>query len=207
MANKNRRCTQCKKYSERIKGILCPTGWFCSIQHARDYARATQNKQRQQQINKLKQSQVKANKAAKKAHREAKERLKTTGDYIKEAQAAVNKYIRMRDYGKSCISCSNISQQKRGGTMEAGHFRSRGSAGHLRFNLINIWLQCSRCNRYLSGNIVDYRIELVKRIGIDRVELLECDNKPKKFTIDYLKRVKKIFNKRARFYAKLRGIK
>ena len=84
--------------------------------------------------------------------------------------------------------------------MEAGHYRSRGSASHLRFNLFNIHLQCARCNRYLSGNVVEYRKELIKRIGLNRVEILENDNKPRKFDIEYLKRVKHIFTKRAKFY-------
>ena len=86
--------------------------------------------------------------------------------------------------------------------MDAGHYRSRGSAGHLRYNVFNIHAQCVKCNRFGSGNAVDYRIELIKRIGLDRVERIENDNQYRKFTIDYLKRVKQIFNKRARYYEK-----
>lgn len=134
-----------------------------------------------------------------------KEALKTTGDYIKEAQSSINKYVRLRDDGKPCISCGNNREHKiglSGHRYDAGHYRSRGSAGHLRFNLFNIHKQCVRCNRENSGNVVEYRINLIKRIGLDRVDKLEQDNKPKKFTIEYLKRVKAIFNKKFRLYKK-----
>jgi hypothetical protein len=95
-----------------------------------------------------------------------------------------------------------MPSDKLGGSFDAGHYRSRGSASHLRFNLLNIHKQCVKCNRFKSGNAVDYRIELIKRIGLENVEKLESDNKPRKFTIEYLKRLKKIFNKRARFHLK-----
>lgn len=142
-------------------------------------------------------------KAQKKKDTARKKELKPVGDYVKEAQAAVNKYIRLRDRDKPCVSCgSNPSDANlmTGSRFDAGHYRSRGSASHLRFNLLNIHKQCVKCNRFNSGNAVDYRIELINRIGQDNVDRLESDNKPRKFTVEYLERIKKIFNKRARFY-------
>lgn len=141
----------------------------------------------------------------KKSDKARKEALKSAGDYIKEAQASINKYIRLRDKNKPCVSCGNNREHKiglSGHRYDAGHYRSRGSAGHLRFNLFNIHKQCVKCNRENSGCVVEYRIELINRIGLDRVERLEQDNEPRKFTIEYLKRVKSIFNKRFRLYEK-----
>ena len=141
----------------------------------------------------------------KKIDKSRKENLKTAGDYIKEAQASINKYVRIRDKNKPCVSCGNNREHKiglSGHRYDAGHYRSRGSAGHLRFNLFNIHKQCVKCNRENSGNIVEYRIELIKRIGIDRVENLEQDNELRKFSIEYLKRIKSIFNKKYRLYEK-----
>lgn len=136
-----------------------------------------------------------------------KEALKTRADWIREAQRAFNSYIRARDYGKPCISCgSHMHMQRMGGTVDCGHYRSRGAAGHLRFNVYNAAAQCVKCNRHLSGNAVDYRISLISRIGQHRVERLEADNTQRRFDDDYLKRLKRIFNKRARLYRKLRGI-
>ena len=130
-----------------------------------------------------------------------KNALKTNGQWVKEAQASFNRYVRMRDKGKPCISCNrHVSDINtlRGHNIDCGHYRSRGSAGHLRFNLYNAHGQCVQCNRDLSGNVVDYRICLIRRIGQDRVDRLECDNSIRKFDIEYLKRIKRIFNKKAR---------
>ncbi len=198
MAVAKRECKQCKEYVRKF--IKIPAGVFCDKDCAYKFGSEQRDKKRKRQ-------QVKAEKAERKSHKEAKERIKTTGEFMKEAQAAVNKYIRARDFFKPCVSCGSSPSQKRGGTVDAGHYRSRGAASHLRFNCFNIAAQCVKCNRYKSGNAVDYRIELIRRIGIDRVERLESDNQPRKFTTDYLKRIKKVFNKRARLQLKRNEIK
>ncbi|BET95939.1 hypothetical protein TCT1_08600 [Xenorhabdus sp. TCT-1] len=134
-----------------------------------------------------------------------REKLKSKSDWTKEAQAAVNKYIFWRDYGQPCIACGRaLNYGVRGGAVDASHYRSRGSASHLSFNLFNIHAGCVQCNRDLSGNLIPYRINLIEKIGEERVTRLEHDNQPRKFDIDYLKRVKKIFTRRARYYEKRR---
>lgn len=140
--------------------------------------------------------------------KQRREALKTRAEWEKEAQAAFNRYIRMRDMYQECIShpgklISN-SNYITGSAVDASHYRSRGAASHLRFNVFNVHSACTRCNRQLSGNAVEYRIRLIERIGLERVERLEADNEPRKFDIDYLKRVKSIFTRRARHYEKLR---
>ena len=140
--------------------------------------------------------------------RQRREALKTRAEWEREAQAAFNKYIRMRDMYQECIShpgklISN-SNYITGSAVDASHYRSRGAASHLRFNVFNVHAACTRCNRQLSGNAVEYRIRLIERIGLERVERLEADNEPRKFDIEYLKRVKSIFTRRARHYENLR---
>ena len=85
--------------------------------------------------------------------------------------------------------------------MDAGHYRSVGAASHLRFNEDNCHAQSKHGNQYKSGNAVDYRINLINRIGLDRVEALECDNKPRKWTREELIEIK------ARYRAKARELK
>ncbi|MBD2803041.1 recombination protein NinG [Xenorhabdus sp. M] len=137
-----------------------------------------------------------------------REKLKSKSDWEKEAQAAFNKYIRARDHGKECVSCGcelvGSHNYLTGSAIDASHYRSRGSASQLRFNVFNVHSSCTQCNRQLSGNAVEYRIRLINRIGLDRVEALESNNKLRKFDIDYLKRVKQIFTRRARYYEKRR---
>ena len=198
------KCKHCGEYSE--KSIKLPVGRFCCFEHATEWANAKRKKDTDKLFAKKNREASQKEKYDRKRLRERKERLKSVNDYIKEAQVAVNSYIRARDSDKPCISCQVKTIHKLGGTMDAGHYRSRGSAGHLRFNLLNIHSQCVTCNRWQSGNAVDYRINLIKKISIELVEKLESDNAPRKFTKEYLIRIKKIFNKRARRYKKRRGM-
>ena len=137
--------------------------------------------------------------------RVTKERLKTRSEWIVEAQRAFNSYIRARDYGNGCISCGGRPERRYGGTMDAGHYRSTGSAPHMRYVPTNCYAQCVKCNRDLSGNSVEYRKSLGNRLGEDRVLALEHDQTLRKFTIDDLKRIKALYTRKAKHYKALRG--
>lgn len=137
--------------------------------------------------------------------RQRRERLKGKSEWNREAQAAVNKFIFWRDYGDPCIACGKpLNYGVRGGAVDASHYRSRGAAPWLRFNVFNNNAGCVHCNRDLSGNLIPYRINLIEKFGLHRVERIEHDNAVRKFDIEYLKRVKSIFTRRARHYEKLR---
>lgn len=112
-----------------------------------------------------------------------KEKLKSRADRLKDTQQAFNAWVRERDSNLPCISCGRHHQ----GKYDAGHYRTVGSNPALRFEPLNCHRQCSPCNTRLSGNIVNYRIELVKRIGAEAVEWLEGPHEPKKYTIEELK--------------------
>ncbi len=129
---------------------------------------------------------------------ETKLKLKRRTDWVREAQNAWNAYVRARDAGKPCCSCGAQPEQKFGGTMDCSHYRSRGSAPHLKFHLHNAAAACTRCNRYLGGNVAALRVGLIERFGLARIEAVEADNTPRKFDILYLQRIKKIFTKKAK---------
>ena len=120
-----------------------------------------------------------------------KEALKTRGDHIREAQQAFNEYIRTRDQaaGHFCIS-SGKPLDWSGNAVDAGHYRSVGSAPHLRFDERNCHAQSKQDNRFLSGNAVDYRIGLIARIGQEAVDALESDQSVRKYTVDEIKAIK-----------------
>ena len=121
-----------------------------------------------------------------------KEKLKSRADHLREAQAAVNEYVRLRDAHLPCISCDSIPNDNdliTGSRWDAGHYRSVGACPELRFEPLNIHRQCVRCNRNLSGNAVEYRIRLVKRIGAALVEWLEGPHEAKRYTIEDLKAI------------------
>ncbi|WP_312587417.1 recombination protein NinG [Comamonas terrigena] len=115
--------------------------------------------------------------------RRRKEALKTVPDLIKEAQIAFNAFIRERDRqaGHMCIS-SGRPLDWSGNAVDAGHYRSTGAASHLRFHEDNCHAQSKHDNQFLAGNAVDYRIRLVARIGLARVEALEADNQVRKWS-------------------------
>ena len=200
MANSKRLCAHCKERQPTETMFIRGTQAFCNKDHYIEYQVGNKDKLVK------KGRQIKRKEMA-----ERKKKLKPIGEYLNQAQSAVNTYIRARDHNKPCISCGCKRVSSFGGYRgscgwDAGHYRSRGAASHLRFNLMNIHKQCVKCNRDGSGNVVEYRMRLIDRIGLESVEAIESNNSTRKFTVEYLQRVKRIFNRRARHYKKLRNI-
>lgn len=131
--------------------------------------------------------------------KERREKLKTRREHMAEAQAAFNAYIRERDSGLPCISCDSSPSDHdliTGSRWDAGHYRSVGACPELRFEPLNVHRQCVKCNRNLSGNAVEYRIRLVKRIGADQVDWLEGPHKPQRLTIEDLQAIKALYRQK-----------
>lgn len=141
-----------------------------------------------------------------KADRVKRERLKTKGDWTREAQAAFNSFIRARDAGKPCICCGRTGAgEVHGGEWDAGHYRSRGAAPHLRFDERNVHAQLKQCNRYASGNVVGYRLGLIARIGQAALDELESDQEPRHYSIEQLRGIKAHYASLARALKKAAG--
>jgi hypothetical protein len=85
------------------------------------------------------------------------------------ARAAFQTWIRMRDQFKPCISCD-----KREAKWDGGHYMKAETYTGLIFNEDNCHKQCSYCNCQLDGNLIEYRKNLIKRIGQVRVDELEA---------------------------------
>lgn len=138
-------------------------------------------------------------KGERKADAEKRLKLKTWREWVSDAQIAFNAYIRARDAGRLCICCSMpLTAGSVGGGYDCGHYRSVGSAPHLRFDERNAHGQRKQCNRYGAGRAVDYRIGLIIRIGREAVESLEADQTPKKYTIEELRQIKSKYSAMAR---------
>lgn len=143
------------------------------------------------------QKDARANRAERKSLRLALEKAKTRGTHLRELQSAFNAWVRARDAGRSCISCGRHHQ----GQWHAGHYRSVGSEPALRYEPDNVHLQCAPCNVHLSGNLIPYRINLIKKIGLARVEWLEGPHIPQKLT------VAEIIEKKIFYRAEVRRLK
>tara|TARA_R110000772_G_scaffold37180_1_gene88637 strand:+ start:93 stop:629 length:537 start_codon:yes stop_codon:yes gene_type:complete len=131
-------------------------------------------------IKKVRAKKAKDNRTKTKKEKEA---LLTHRDYLKLFQTVFNTYIRTRDKDLPCVSCGKNNEKQ----FHAGHYRSVGSCPELRFEELNVWRQCATCNTYLHGNLIEYRKELIKRIGVDKVEWLEGPQPSNKLLISEIK--------------------
>ena len=198
---------KCKVCSSWFIPAYANIRWCCP-EHGAIYAIELRTKEKVKAEAKRIKAKHEAEKEGRKRRQAKRESFKTKAQWDKEAQTAFNRYIRIRDEGKECVSCGSPligkSNYLTGSAIDASHYRSRGAASHLKFNVFNVHSACTRCNRQLSGNAVEYRIRLIDRIGLERVERLESDNEPRRFDIPYLQRLKSIFSRRANALIKRR---
>ena len=174
-----RTCKNCKdKFEPQYNSVQSVCSFECSIELTKA------------------NSKKKAKKDWSKEKKKRKDALKTNSDYLKDTQKIVNKYIRERDKNvKTCISCSKTIK----GVRHASHFMSSGGHSNIRFNTDNIWVSCYKCNVMLSGNQLQYRVRLIKKIGLERVEYLESiANETRRYSIDELKEIQKEFKEKIR---------
>ncbi len=90
---------------------------------------------------------------------------------LKEARKVFQLWVRIRDNNQPCISCGKKVADK----WDGGHWWKAELFTGLIFHEDNVHKQCVSCNKHQDGNGNEYRIGLVKRIGIERVEWLESN--------------------------------
>ncbi len=178
MSNRKRKCKFCGTFKVQRLGVITNVGFFCCYDHAAEYGLKQAEKKRKKAI-KAKE------KKERKERQERREKLKDKRWYLKKAQQVFNRWIRERDKNEPCISC----QRRHKGQYHAGHYRTTAAAPQLRFDESNVFKQCAPCNNHLSGNIGEYRINLIKKIGLENVEALENNNELKRWTIEELKQI------------------
>lgn len=185
---KQKKCKVCKETFTPFRPlqVVCSIG--CGIEYGQ------------------KQTVKKEAKEALKQHQElrkAKEDNKSRAKWMKEAQKAFNKFIRMRDANLPCVSCGRVEVEWTvGGAWDCGHYLGVGAYPELRFEELNAHKQCKSCNggsgKYAKKKkSVDdkYTAELINRIGLDKVKWLESPHEPKHYTIDELKEIKVKYSK------------
>lgn len=84
-----------------------------------------------------------------------------------ECQEVCNEYVRLRDYGKPCISCGKHN------ILQAGHFFAVKGFDALRFDEDNIHGECAGCNCFNESHLIGYHDNLIDRIGKSRVNALK----------------------------------
>ena len=127
-------------------------------------------------------------KAERKDRQEKLAKFKRKADHVADCQKAFNAWVRFRDRFEPCIDCGKYASGDAltGGAYDAGHYLSRGSHPHLRFDERNVFKQLKGCNRPGGTTAASFRAGVVARIGLAAVEALEADQEPKHYTVDDL---------------------
>jgi hypothetical protein len=159
MASKNK-CTGCKKFFPKDTLKAVPVGKFHSEECMKNWANNSTDRliKKANQLERRKDSERK--------------RVFNASD-LKKRKAAAKKachaYIKARDLGNLCICCN----RPLGKNYDSGHWLESGNHPKTRYDEDNIHSQSVYCNQYKGGDSDDYRGNLIKKIGIERVERLE----------------------------------
>jgi len=192
MKPKPPKCKVCKQPTRAFNSVMA----FCGIPCQLEWLKTKQGKQTTEKVSRA-------------AFKERKKLAKGLHYWRGKTQQSVNKYVRTRDLGLPCISCGIHPHELKDsirGKFHAGHFKSVGAHPELRFNTFNIHNQCAKCNTWQSGNINCYEFGVIARYGQKRLDYLEGPHPIKKYTIEDLERIRRIFNKKTRLLEKKRDL-
>ena len=183
------RCKFCKKPEAKLK----PTGkmsYFCDFDCFKNEG--------------IRLSQKAAKLRLKNEKKEDAKKLevlnRTKKHWMPKADKAFQLFVRLRDHKEPCISCGRFEHQIQhdpsGGKWDGGHWLSKGAAPELRYSEDNCNKQCKDCNGVKkSGNAVRYRVGLIERVGLYRVEILEGPHELPHWQWDDYKRVYDWYNR------------
>jgi len=180
---KRKKCKECKQLFTPTRDLQPCCGYDCEVKHIDNNLKGL-----------VSHGEDMREKENKKKKKEFKDNDKKT--LLIRAKESVNEYIRLRDKGNTCISCGHTGNRK----INAGHFRPAGANQQLRFYTLNIFLQCEQCNSYLAANLIPYRINLISKLGLEKVEEIEANHTTKKYTVEYLQKLIRVFRKKIKLY-------
>ena len=166
------KCKICKKQFVQFNSLNKVCGFKCAIE-----------------LGKLKPVKVNEKRVNSQLKKEAKEKLETYSQKVNKVKVIFQKWIRERDKDLPCISCGTTKASM----WHASHFKKAETFSGVIFNEFNVWRSCSKCNIFLNGNELNYRENLVKKIGVKEVEALEQlanETRTKKWTIEELQEIK-----------------
>ena len=185
-APKPKTCTVCKTKFTPFR----PMARCCSALCALDFARSQRGKaEKVAAIRDRKETRAKL------------QNLKTVAQLIAAAQLPFNLFIRLRDKEKGCFVCCRPFRDVAGQVQHAGHVRSRGAAGHLRFDEDNCHGECEGCNGPHGAKPHQIEAGAIARIGQERYDALKNNNHAHKWERDELIAIK------AKYAAKAKALR
>ncbi len=101
-----------------------------------------------------------------------KKNTSTKSSAVERLDRVFSKYIRLRDAMAGgafrCISCGRMLPIAKA---DCGHFFSRRHMS-TRFDEDNCHAECARCNRFDAEHLFGYQLNLIRKIGKQRFDLL-----------------------------------
>lgn len=183
-----RKCAHCREwFHPTLEGQV-----VCSFECASAIGKKQTAKAREAAKARAVKRQRESEKEGRQRRAARRSELKPIRYWVQMTQRAFNDWRRemLLAAGHGCISCGT----KTAFAWHAGHYRTTAAAPQLRFNLDNVWLQCSACNVHKSGNIEAYRSALVDLIGEERVLALESNNETHRYTREELEGIRRHYS-------------
>jgi len=133
---------------------------------------------------------------------------KSRSSLLDKADKQFSRYIRLRDALPGgcfrCISCGRILPI---GQADCGHYQSRRHMS-TRFDEDNCHAECRYCNRFSADHLIGYRANLMRKIGPQRLALLEVKkNTTRKWADFELDELAKAYKRLADSLQEEKGIK
>ena len=170
MSNSTRKCKRCGEYHQADDGVKVPAGWFCSHDHAIEFAREKAGKETERKLAKARAEDKQVARIDASVHRKRKLEVNRT-QHLDRLQKLVNQWVlHVRDANEPCCTCGTAKHDIK---YDAGHFISRGSSPELRFEITNIHRQCSvNCNGHKSGARAEYIEFILAKYGQEHYDWL-----------------------------------
>ena len=180
MANAKLKCKCHGEYIHRDDLFITPKGNFCSYALMIEWANEQTSKRVKRDKAKVKRVVVNKEKAFNRETKRRKEAIKKrTGSkgFYSDLATALHYYVKhILRKGEPCYTCGLKQRfEDSGQKFHVGHFIPQKSVDPRRFMLMNLRMQCYRCNSHNSGMRAEYRLHLIEDRGIEHVEWLECD--------------------------------
>lgn len=175
-------CKICGKPLFRSTAKVCSVS--CSLEYNLKYPEKVKSFIEQQEAKQWKEEK-----------KRRKEKLKTLGQYEKEAKTVFQRWVRLRDQGLGCVSCGTMNSP----VWDAGHWWKAELYSGLIFDPDNCHKQCRKCNFYLDGNEGNYREGLVKRYGVEfvaRILAIKDKLRDHKYSKEELIRIKEMYQQK-----------
>lgn len=149
--NQNGTCKVCQKPFIKYRTTQRTCSAKCAIKEARGKTKKKSLEQKQ-------------------LDRKMRELMKTKKDYEIELLKIVQEMARILDKDLPCIASGSFN-----GKMAGGHYYAAGSGPFtmLKFNMWNIHKQCFHSNSGKAGDTHRYRLGLIDRYGIEKLDEIE----------------------------------